>query len=95
MEIMCNRDYFVKYPLLNFEPVKGFKCGSNVGMFSGASDSADKCISNLLKTFNLRERKSVVKRVLVIKMRMNKGSGDSGGSGKVKSVTHTTESRMW
>ena len=62
-----------------------------MGMFRGASDSAGKCILNLVKEFNLRERKSLVKRVTIIKMRVNKGSGDSSGSGKVKSVTDTIE----
>ena len=41
--------------------MKEFKCGSNVGMFMGASDSTSKSIFNLLKAFNLRERKSVAK----------------------------------
>ena len=41
--------------------------------------------------FNLSERKSVVKSVTIIKMRMYEGSDDSSGSGKVKSVTDTTE----
>ena len=67
------------YPLLNFESLKGFKCGSNVGIFKGAGDSAGKCILNLLKAFNLCERKSMVKRVTVIKTIVNKGSGDSHG----------------
>ena len=49
------------YPLFNFHPVKGFKCGSNVKMFRGAGDSAGMCIFNFLKAFNLRERKSVIK----------------------------------
>ena len=62
---MCNGDYFIMYPLFNFFPVKGFECGSNMGIFTGASDSADKCIVNLLKAFNLREKKSVVKRVTI------------------------------
>ena len=62
-----------------------------MGMFRGASDSVSKCIFNLLKAFNLRERKSVVNRVTVIKMRVYEGSGDSSGSGKVKSMTDTTE----
>ena len=53
-------------------------------MFRGASDSAGKCICNLLKAFNLHERKSVGKRVTIIKMKVNEGSGDSSGSGKVK-----------
>ena len=39
----------------------------------------------------MRERKSVVKRVTIIKTRVYEGSGDSSGSGKVKSVTNTTE----
>ena len=34
---MCNSDYFVMYPLFNFEPVKEFKCRSNLGMFKGDS----------------------------------------------------------
>ena len=51
----CKRDYFVMYTLSNSKPVKGLKCGSNVGMFRGADDSAGKCILNLLKAFNLRE----------------------------------------
>ena len=38
-KIMCDGDYFVMYPLLNVEPVKGFKCWSKVGMFWGAGDS--------------------------------------------------------
>ena len=42
-------------------------------MFRGAGDRAGKCILNLLKAFNLRERKSVVKRFTIIKMRVNKG----------------------
>ena len=60
-------------------------------MCSGASDSASKCIFNLLKAFNLHERKSVVKIVTIIKMRVYEGSGDSSDSGKVKSMTDTTE----
>ena len=55
-------------------------------MFRGTSDSAVKCIFNLLKVFNLREWKSVVKRATIIKTRVNEGSGDSSGTGKVKSV---------
>ena len=43
------------YKLSSSKPVKGFKCGSNVGMFGGAGDTAGKCILNLLKAFNLRE----------------------------------------
>ena len=46
---------------------------------------------NLLKTFNLRERKFVVKRITIIKTKINEGSGDSISSGKVKSVTVATE----
>ena len=60
-------------------------------MFMGASDSASKCIFNLLKAFNLRERKSVVKRVTIIKTRVNEGSGDSSGSSNVRRVTDTTD----
>ena len=37
------------------------------------------------------ERKSGVKRVTIVKTRIDEGSGDSGGSGKVKSVTDGTE----
>ena len=55
--------------------------------FGGASDSAGNCIFNLLKAFNLFERKSVVKRVTIVMTRVDERSGDSGGSGKVKSVT--------
>ena len=47
--------------------------------------------SVLLNAFNLRERKSVIKRVTIIKTRVNEASGDSSGSGKVKSVSDTTE----
>ena len=36
-----------------------------MGMFRGTSDSAGKCIFNLLTAFNLRERKSVVKIVTI------------------------------
>ena len=90
-KIMCNGYYFIMYSLFNFYTVKEFKCGSNMGMFSGTSYSAGKCIFNLLKGFNLRERKSVVKRVTIIKTRVNEGSGDSNGSGKVKSVTDMTD----
>ena len=71
--------------------MKGFKCGSNVGMFRGAGDSAGKCILNLSKVFNLCDRKSVVKRITIVKKRLNEGSGDSGGSGKVKSVTDAND----
>ena len=60
-------------------------------MFSGAGDSAGKCVFNLLKAFNLCERKSVVKRITIVKTRVNEGSGDSGGSDKVKSVTDATQ----
>ena len=52
-------------------------------MFRGARDSAGKCIFNLLKSFNLCKRKSVVKRVTIVKMRVEKGSGS--GSSVVKS----------
>ena len=90
-EIMCNRDYFVMYPLFNFEPVKEFKCMRNVGMFRGVDDSAGKCSLNLMKVLYLHERKSLVKRVIVCKTRMNEESGNSSKSGKVNSVTDTTE----
>ena len=60
-------------------------------MFRGVSDGAGKCILNLLKAFNLCERKSMVKRVTIVERREDEGSGDSGGSGKVKSVTDATE----
>ena len=33
----------------------------------------------------------MVKRITIVKARVNEGSGDSGGSGKVKSVTYMTE----
>ena len=39
-------------------------------MFRGASYSAGKCILNLLKAFNLCERKSQVKRVTIVKVRV-------------------------
>ena len=45
--------------------MKGFKCGSNVEMYRGAGNSAGKCILNMLKAFNLCERKSVVKRITI------------------------------
>ena len=60
-------------------------------MIKGASDSTGKCIFNLLKAFNLCESKFVVKLVTIIKMRVNKGSGNSSSSGKVKSVTNMTK----
>ena len=47
--------------------------------------------SYLLKVFNLCERKSVVKRVTIVETTVDEGSGDSDGSGKVKSVTNATE----
>ena len=62
-----------------------------MGMFRGANDSAGKCILNLLKAFNLCERKSVVKRIAIVKTRVDEGSGDSGCSDKVKSVTDAME----
>ena len=60
---------------------KGIKCGSNVEIFRGASTSAGNCILNLLKAFNLFEKKTVAKRVTIVKTRVDKGNGDSGGSG--------------
>ena len=62
--------------------MKGFKCESNVGMFSDAGDSAGKYIFNLLKAFNLRERTSVLKRITIIKTRVYERSSASNGSGK-------------
>ena len=56
-----------------------------------ASDSAGKCILNLLKAFNLYERKSVVKKVTIVKARVDEGSGNSGGSGEIKNVTDAME----
>ena len=79
------------YPLFNFWPVKGCKCGSNVGIFSSTGDNAGNCFFNLLKAFNLFERKSVVKRVTIVKTRIDEGSGNSGGSVEVKSVTDAME----
>ena len=60
-------------------------------MFRSVSDCAGKCIFNLLKVFNLLKRKSAVKRVTIIKTRVNEGSGNSSGSGKIKSVMDATE----
>ena len=62
-------------------------------MFRGVGDSAGKCIFNLLKAFNLCERKSVVKRITIVKTRVNGEVGDSGGSRKAKSMTDVTEIR--
>ena len=60
-------------------------------MFRGAGDSAGKCILNLLKACNLCERKSFVKKITIVKARMDEArSSDSGGSGEVKSVTDPT-----
>ena len=73
------------YSLFNFEPVKGFKCGSNVEMFRSAGDSAGNYILNFLKAFNLLERESVVKSVTIIDTRVNKRSDDSRSDGKVMS----------
>ena len=58
-------------------------------MFRSAGDSAGKCIFNLLKAFNLCE--SMVKRVAIVKTRVDEGSGDSGCSGKVKKVTNAMD----
>ena len=58
-------------------------------MFRSASDSASKCIFNLLKAFYLRERKSMVKRVAIIKTKVYEGSSDTSGIDKVKSVINT------
>ena len=55
------------------------------------SESAGNCIFNLLKAFNLRERKSVVKGVTIVKTIVDEGSGDSSGSGKVQNVTDATK----
>ena len=71
--------------------MKGLKYGSNDGMFRGVSDSAGTCICNLLKAFNVCERKSVVKRVAIVKTRVDEGNGDSGCSGKVTSVTNAMD----
>ena len=60
-------------------------------IFRGASDSAGNCIFNLLKAFNLFGRKSVVNKVTTVKTRVDKESGDNGGSGKVKIVTDAME----
>ena len=60
-------------------------------MFRGASDSERKYVLNLLKAFNLCERKFVVKKITIIQTRVNKASGDNSGGGKVKIVTDTTE----
>ena len=54
--------------------MKRFKYGSDVGMVKGASDSAGKCILNLLKAFNLCEKKSVIKESC--------NSQDASGRGK-------------
>ena len=51
-----------------------------------------KCILNLLKAFNLHERKSVVKRVTIQdKTSVNEGTVASSSSGKVKSVMEMTK----
>ena len=60
-------------------------------IFRAASDSTGNCIFNLLKAFNLCERKSVEKRVTIVKTRIDEGSGNSGGSCKVKSVPDAIE----
>ena len=62
-----------------------------MGVFRGAGDIVGKCILDLLKTFNLRWRMSVVKSVAIIKTSVTKGSGDSSGGGKVKRETDTME----
>ena len=46
-------------------------------MFRGVSDSAGTCICNLLKAFNLHERKSLVKIITIVKTRVDEGSGDN------------------
>ena len=69
---ISSEDYIAMKTLFKFEPVKGFKCGSNMGIYWGRNESAGKYVLNLLKAFNLSEGKSVVERVTIIKTRVNK-----------------------
>ena len=55
-------------------------------MFRGASYSESKYIFFLLKAFNLCERKSVVKKVTMVKTRVD---------GKVAIVAVMVKSRVW
>ena len=71
--------------------MKVFKCEINARMFRGVSDCTGKCIFNLLKAFNLCERKSMLRKVTIVKTKVDEGSGDSGGCVKIKSVMNATE----
>ena len=90
---MCHGDYFVNiYTLFNFEPVKDSSEEVMWEFFGVRVMVRTKAfLMCLMLSFSFHERKSMVKRVTIIKTRVNKGSGDSSSGGKVKSAPNTTE----
>ena len=56
----------------------------------GIDNSSNKRILDVLKSFSLKIRKIKVKRITVVKLRVNNGGGDGTGSFEIKRRTYTT-----
>ena len=58
--------------------------------FRGIDNSSSKRILDVLEAFDLKIRKIKVKRITVVKLRVNNGGGDGTGSSKVKTRADAT-----
>ena len=65
-EIVGNGDYFELNPLFDLEPMKRFKCRSNMRVLGSACDCASECILNLSKAFYLGGGQCVIKGIAVV-----------------------------
>ena len=85
------RDDLILDSLFNPEPVEIFEDRSYVVEPRCKSDTASQRILNCLEPFDLRLRKSVVKRIAIVKFGLDKRGCHNTGSFRVKSSTDATK----
>jgi hypothetical protein len=82
MRLECNA-------FTDLQPLQRAKNRSNMIKFRSRNNRASKSILDTLKTSKLRFRKTNIKRVTVVKFRMNKRSSNSTGSFMTERRTNT------
>ena len=89
---VSERDNFIFNSCRNFEPVKRFQKSSDVLKFWSLYKSSSKSILDVLETIYLIFRKTIVKRVTVVKLGLYGRGGSCFGGVKVEVGTDTAKS---
>ena len=88
---VSERNYFIFNSFRNSKPVKRFQNTSDVLEFWSLDNSSSKSILDVLKTIYLIFWKTVVQKVIVVKLGVFDGGGNCYGGVKVKVWTNTAK----